>query len=553
MTPFFMERLLRPHAALCGQFLVVYALLLYFKVADGQKQRRTFVLFTLLLAVALLIHVYLFAMVAAIYCCAVVNAAIHPGRSWRDLGVGILGTAAAVAATILVAGHVSQSMYLTASLGFGHYSMNLLAPVASPHHSFLYYRSLDATGGQFDGFNYWGIGIILLLCAGMPVLLKNCRMLLNRRLWPLTLGLLALTLFALSNQVYLGHQRILSFDLPGPLFSLADQFRSSGRFFWVVSYAVMALAVCSGLSVRRRWAAAVLVIAAVGLQLADTGSMRNGLRQVANVGEERPVAEERWNPILSVHQLVVLLPPTQCGGSRNQYTEIGRIAAESGVAFHSVWAGRYNMASLESCRALNKDVLDNGFRPGVLYLVDTKALRSFRQRPELKKFCSQLEGRTLCTLQRAELNLPPLAQDSGLALWPSDTTRFSALELADFLGIGWSYMERSGVWSLGYQSELFFRLPSCEDATSLRVKILPFVGHEGQTVTLSANGGEPVIRHYSEPNTENLVIPIGTCDTDDPIIAITFLVDKPVSTLETGESGDARPLGLHLMEAELLQ
>ena len=129
LTPFFMARLALQQAALGGQFLVVYALLLYFKVADGQKQRRTFVLFALLLAAALLTHLYLFVMVAVVYGCAVVNAAIHPDRSWRELGIDVLGTVAAVAATILIAGHLSQSVPLTPSQYYGHYSMNLLSPV----------------------------------------------------------------------------------------------------------------------------------------------------------------------------------------------------------------------------------------------------------------------------------------------------------------------------------------------------------------------------------------------------------------------------------------
>ena len=552
MTPFFMERLLRQQAALCGHFLVVYALVLYFKVADSQKTQRHFLLFTLLLVVALLIQVYLFAMVAAIYGCAVLNAVVRPKRSWRELRISILTTVAALAATILLAGHLSQSVHLLSSLGFGHYSMNLLAPVASYHDGFLSYRRLDATGGQFDGFNYWGAGIMLLLCASVPDLFKNVGALFRRRLWPLMLGFFAITLFALSNQVYLGQYRVLSYDVPAPLGYLAEQFRSSGRFFWVVSYAVMVLAVLSGLGVRRKWVATVLVLGAVGLQLADTGSIRNSLRQVANFSEERPVAKEGWRPIIDAHRLIVLLPPTQCGGSRRDYAEIGRSAAESGVALHSFWAARHPMAALESCRTLNEDVLDYGFQSRVLYVVDKGTALSFRQRPDLRKFCSQLGGRTVCTLQRAGLNLPPLSPDRRLALWPADRRRLSSFEFADFLGIGWSYFERRGVWSLGYRSELFFRLPSCTDATSLRVKILPFVGPKGQTLTVWANGGSPVTRNYSEPTIKDLVIPIGVCEPDDPMVAVTFVVDKPVSPLEIGEGGDARPLGLHLMEIELL-
>ena len=552
MTPFFMERLLFQHPALCGHFLVVYALVLYFKVADSQKTQRQFLLFTLLLVVALLIQIYLFAMVASIYVCAVLNAVVQPKRSWRELRISILTTVAALAATILLAGHLSQSAQLPSAEGFGYYSMNLLGPVASYYGGgFLSYGRVDATGGQYEGFNYWGAGIILLLWGGAPDLFKNVGALFSRRLCPVMLGFFALTVFALSNQVYLGQYRILSYDFPAPLGYLAEQFRSSGRFFWVVSYAVMALAVLNGLGVRRKWVATVLVLGAVGLQLADTGSIRNSLRQVANFSEERPVAREGWRPIIDAHSLIVLLPPTQCGGSHRDYAEIGRSAAESGVALHSFWAARHPMATLESCRTLNKDVLDYGFQSRVLYIVDKRTALSFRQRPDLRKFCSELGGRTVCTLQRADLNLPPLAPDRRLALWPADRRRLSSFEFTNFLGIGWSYSEGERVWALGYRSELFFRLPSCADATSLRVN-LRFVGRKGRTLTMWANGGSPVTRNYSELIIEDLVIPIGVCEPDDPMVAVTFVVDKPVSTLEIGEGGDARPLGLHLMEIELL-
>ena len=76
------------------------------------------------------------------------------------------------------------------------------------------------------------------------------------------------------------------------------------------------------------------------------------------------------------------------------------------------------------------------FRPGVLYILDNQVWLSIRQRPELSKFCSKLEGRALCTLQRTELNLPPLPEDEGPALWPSITEPLNPLELVEFFGIG---------------------------------------------------------------------------------------------------------------------
>ena len=47
-----------------------------------------------------------------------------------------------------------------ADIGWGHYSMNLLSPIW-PAHSGLFGPNrpdMDATGGQYEGFNYLGAG-----------------------------------------------------------------------------------------------------------------------------------------------------------------------------------------------------------------------------------------------------------------------------------------------------------------------------------------------------------------------------------------------------------
>ena len=198
-------------------------------------------------------------------------------------------------------------------------------------------------------------------------------------------------------------------------------------------------------------------------------------------------------------------------------------------------------------------MLEQGFQPGVLYLFEPAPFRSIRERPELEKFCTELEGRFLCTLQRAALSLPPLAPGPGPALWSPTTGLRKAHQLTEFLGMGWNSVEEGGVWSLGDRAELFFRLPSCGDARGLRLKILPFGAPQGQTVTASANSGPVVTRNYRERQLDEMILPIGTCDPAHPQVAVSVQIERSLSPLEAGESGDSRPLGIFLLEAELMQ
>lgn len=558
MTPFFATLLVI--ASLSGQFLILYAVVLYLQVADSPNPRRPLLLFSILLVGALLINFYLFAMACVVYGCALANAFFRADRPWRVIGISLLAAFYAVLVTMGVSGYLPRPVPWTGSSGFGHFSMNLLAPftpVRPEPNGPLFYMNLamqpDATGGQHAGFNYWGLGIILLLAIAGIARFRRTAALFQARWLPLSLGLVVCTLFALSNRIYFGHHLLFSYPLPGPLLAVAQQFHSSGRFFWVVSYVVMAGAVSGGLSLRPRWIASAVVILAVGAQLADTRSIRQSMRRISRRIEAQSITEERWRPIVMAHRMVALLPPSQCGGFFDLYSEIGSIAARSGAAFHSVRAGRFGASAPESCRTLHREVLERGFQPGVLYLIESGPFQSIRPRPELNQFCAELERRYLCTLQRETLPLPALAPDPGPALWPSAAGPLNAREMSGFLGIGWSEIEDTAVWSLGETAELFFRLRSCQEATDVRIKIYPYVGPQEKTVTASANNGPPVSRRYRERQIDELILLIGSCNPEDPRVAVSLHMDRAPSPLELGESGDTRPLGVSLLEAELLR
>jgi hypothetical protein len=557
MTPFFAVHAAFAH--LEAHFLILYAVLLYFKVADDPKPAWKLVWFIPLLVGALLIGFYLLAIVCMVYACALVNAFLRFPAFRRGLLILAMLSGTAMLVAMRVAGYVPHPWPV--SSGFGYYSMNLLAPVTPARvrpEGNLFFMSLavqpDATGGQVAGFNYWGAGIFLLLCATAPAWGRRVRALLGLRLWPLTAGLLTLTVLALSNRIYVGRRLLLSYDLPAPLLSFLNQFRSSGRFFWAVSYCVIVMAVSQSLKLRPPWLASVLILGGVGLQLADSWSIRDSLQQLTRATAGQSITADRWRPIVAAHRLVALVPPAQCGGFEDLYSEIGGIAARADVPLHSVLLGRYGPSATESCRALHREVLEQGFQPNVLYVFEPEPFRSIRERPELEQSCSELDGHFLCTLQRAALSLPPLPPHPGLPLWSPPEGWRNPQQVVPFFGMGWSDVDGGeGVWSLGDRAEMFFRLASCKDATGLRLKFMTFGDPKGQTLTASANGGPAVTRYYQERQLDDLVLPVRNCNSSDPRVSVSLDIQRSLSPLQVGESGDPRPLGIYLLEAELVQ
>jgi hypothetical protein len=127
---------------------------------------------------------------------------------------------------------------------------------------------LDATGGQYEGFNYLGLGILLMLAYAIVFRAREVAGLIWRHR-ALCAMCAALLLFSLGNRIFAGQVRILSIPLPESLEDALSVFRSSGRFFWPVAYLAAAGAMIVVFRHAGRVAAPAVAIAAMLLQVAD--------------------------------------------------------------------------------------------------------------------------------------------------------------------------------------------------------------------------------------------------------------------------------------------
>jgi len=276
------------HINLMGQFLLLAALGLAVRNVRADRAPR-FGRLLGFLSLAVLVHPYLF-----IFCAITLMApAVH-------LLVRRLPGARAAVREVLLAAQLPIGLFLLLSYslggggnGFGYYSTNLLSPVW-PQISGLFGPNLpilNATGLQYEGFNYLGAGILLLLSTALGCFIWQgaaARKVAWRRQAGLILVLAALGFLALTPRVMVGHYQVLLFWFPG-IDRLFSPVRASGRAIWVVDYAVIAASLALLAAHLRPVMFGALLAMAVTLQWVDSGPLRHRAQHYfAGAGQTPP-------------------------------------------------------------------------------------------------------------------------------------------------------------------------------------------------------------------------------------------------------------------------
>ena len=201
--------------------------------------------------VAGLVHPYLAVMVLALLAAVVVRPS---ATAWPRKAASLAGAAGATIAGWWAAGLFSVSgAEAMATEGLGHYSMNLFSPITHAGWSQFLPDIPRATAGQdFEGFQYLGLGGLLLLIAAVAVRLagagRGVAAASASRQWrgfgaALFLVAILMAMFALSPRVTAAGSVLV--DLSGPWAERFAVFRATGRFFWPLGYLLMASALAT--------------------------------------------------------------------------------------------------------------------------------------------------------------------------------------------------------------------------------------------------------------------------------------------------------------------
>ena len=301
--------------------------------------------------------------------------------------------------------------------GYRVFSLNLLSPI-DPRGwtSILLPRMSGATPGQYEGYNYLGVGVLVVALVVLVVSVFQRRKLpsLNVRwLVPLLLCCLVLTLLALSTKVTLGSRTLVDLDPGGKLSPYLASLRASGRLFWTPYYLILVVALASPfLFLRSAWANALLACALL-LQIADTQSLRHWVRTTVSEAHPSPLKSPIWATLGSVHQNLIVLPAWQCGGGAaplgpESYRIFGFLAVEQKMRTNSYQSARYTEVARDwHCRQSIAALTEQRLSSDSAYVVTPELATRIAQGPTGPGKCHDLDRVILCST-KTDFGLSPV-------------------------------------------------------------------------------------------------------------------------------------------------
>ena len=189
---------------------------------------------------------------------------------------------------------------------------------------------IGATPGQYEGFDYLGVGALLFTAMALLGGWRDFgRALLRHPV--LTAAMLVLTVWAVSSRIYLGPFLLFSYDPPYLLSStVLSWFRSCGRMFWPVGWLLVAIGVARAPTLfRPRIAIAVAVLALV-LQWIDVAPWRAKFAQL-QAGQPSafgtPEDRARVAQAVAKADTVAVIPPVFCSNAAGGFGSTMNIAA----------------------------------------------------------------------------------------------------------------------------------------------------------------------------------------------------------------------------------
>lgn len=390
------------HVARCASGWVTLAgLWLYFRPRGSVSPRRELCAWSVLCVLAAGINAYVCLMALSL------AAAGFLRRWWPDRTAtaarSALGLASVVSMVLLLLylqGYFILGRYEDLTVGvLGHWSMNLLAPINPLYWSTFLPDLPTATPGQYEGFAYFGLGILALAAAGAIALLaRPPEWAVLAEVTPVVVTTGVLVIVAIGPTVTFGPYVL--FELPYLLYAPFAPFRASGRLFLPAFYLMLFLLL--RMLARRLpwWGASAALLAVLAVQYVDLiGPMEQHIRPTAideeHVAWEQPLHWDAWRFATDRSRRLLLVPPDAWHG--DSALAFAYLAARCGLAVNAGEPARVDITALQAANSeLGRQLAAGELDREAVYVVREDYLHEFRARVGDRVACARIDGFNAC-------------------------------------------------------------------------------------------------------------------------------------------------------------
>jgi hypothetical protein len=549
------------HFALTSQWLILAAIERFLIANRGHPSNIWFD--ALLCFIAGAISPYITAMVLIVLSAASIRLAL--GAFVGPYATRVAGVARALAAfavavaaalgSLLLFGFLRLDEVLLNADGYGTFSMNLLAPI-DPLFPALLLKPLEIRPGQYEGYNYLGLGVIILAVAALARRPQLFRLLASRdAIFPWCIVLVCLGL-AMSSIGTAGTRVLYNIPLPDSVYAALSNFRASGRLFWPAYYLILTAILASVYRGFGRYCAPIL-LAAFLIQYVDLASVRAFVyqRRATMRATVLPIGEPAWRTLGAAHKHLVVLPPWQCSantpGGANGWWLFGKLAADQNMTINSFYAARTSAARVEFfCNQQLRDLESAGMRADTAYVLQPSYARHLSPELLADHYCELLGSIALCSREpgragKSDTLMNALRQvDLGEQVALTDSSR-GAFELS---AAGWAEQENGGRWMIGPEATLIIRTPERREGIDIHFDLQPFLppGHV-QRVEVFVAGQRAAQWRFDGTGSNDRTLRVAGSDIGQHgVISLKFVLPDAISPTSRGVSSDSPPLAVAL-------
>ncbi len=550
------------HFALFSQWVLLAGLYLYLS-----KKFSNYCWITLLVTTTL-IHAYLQAMVLAIWVADLFQRFCLKQTSISKTIIYFLASSITIVIIMWSAGYFMVDQGIK-SVGFGLFRMNLLALIDSKN---IFSRLLPApitTDFAGDGFNYLGIGMLGLGIIAGYLLLCNIKtipkVIPKANLIPILIVFTGLFLYAISNRIAIGPHEIFSYPLPLLIEPLASTFRSPGRFFWPVYYAIY-LAIFYLLFTRLKHSVAVtLCVVMLFAQLIDSEDAWRMIRnQFAHPAEcAAPLRSPFWSDMAKQYRKIIFVPH-----QNHDVIGLSFFAAKYRMAINVAYFARVNPEKEDKAREyIITAILNNKLSSNSLYVFEDDHVlwKIASSRIGASDVAGVLDGYSIIAPKLRDCKTCNVSAIASSPVRDSHRLDYKMEHLSFKLNgngqkyqvYGWSEAEEGGTWSNGDVSSILLPLSiTPKNNLELMLDGHAFIGdkHPSQEVGILVNGHHLATLKYDQQSNDGVrvvKIPRSLVLEKNGQLLIKFNFKNQKSPVELGLSTDSRRLGLCLTSMEL--
>jgi hypothetical protein len=255
------------------------------------------------------------------------------------------------------------------------YPMNLdslLNPKNAPYGGKWSYLlpGLPLNGLDYEGFNYLGLGIIFLGGFYLYHWRSSSFVWHVPKKWiPLVMVLFLTTIFALGNQVSLGHFKLFAY----PALPFLEPLRSTGRMFWPLFYGGLFLLIRFLLKDHRPRTVAWVLAVALAAQVLDTSAgwllLRHNRNSSYGSTWPTPLKSDFWEEASSRYQRVYLVPELAYPDSI--FEVFAWYSLQHGLGTDAAYLARVDSLKLAAhCQRVDDEIASGNYDLHALYILD---------------------------------------------------------------------------------------------------------------------------------------------------------------------------------------